>query len=178
MSHSPSRRFRHRIGALGLPLLAGFGIVLAGWDLVGHLRRESVSQLVFGAGSGPAHPAPGPEWTAVLVFTPAECPGLMTVVDRLNQISSIRLKVQGLLVVDPRRFPGWRDLITANAIVFPVGLADPARAQRALETAGDLRTPVMLLFDRRNELRLTSNLADRPELVSLISNAVAEDKRP
>jgi hypothetical protein len=172
-----SRSLPQAASLVGLWVVLGFGTVVAGWDLTNHFGRTSVEELVFGAGPGPESPAPGPEWTAVLIFTPVECPGLMAVVDRLNQLNNRRLKVRGMLMVDPGRFPGWKDLLSANQIDFPVQQVDPARGNDVLEEIGNIRTPVVALLDRKHELRLTSNLADQAELVTLIQNAVERDSR-
>lgn len=172
-----SRRIPAVASLVALWAVLGFGTVVAGWDLTNHFGRRSVEKLVFGAGPASEGPAAGPEWTAVLIFTPMECPGLMAVVDRLNRLSAPGLRVRGLLVVDPRRFPGWKDLLSANGIDFAVEQVDPARGEDMLREIGDMRTPVVALFDRRHELRLTSDLADQAELVGLIQNAVERDSR-
>lgn len=173
---SPAPRLSGSASLLWFSLVCGFGAVVAGWDLTNHFGGATVEELVFGEADEPYHAA-RTEWTAVLIFTPMECPELMSVVDRLNQLNLRHLRVRGLLLVEPRRFPGWKDLLAANLIAFPVRQVDPSSGNRALKLMGNMRTPVLALFDRKQELRLTSDLADRPDLVNLIRQAVELDSR-
>jgi hypothetical protein len=158
-------------------LLLGAGLALAGWDAVGHLRAVSVQELVYAGEARDRRTEQGQGWTAALIFTPLECPGLMAVVDRLNRLAGPQLTVRGLLVVDAKAFPGWRDLIVANQIHFPVLAVSVDRGSRALAQVGNLNTPTVAIFDPDRRLRLATNLTGEEALATLIARTLQTSSR-
>jgi hypothetical protein len=159
-------------------LLLGAGLALAAWDGVGHLRANSLQQLVFAPGpNAGAVTALSDRWTVALLFTPNECPGLMVAVDRLNELAGTRAAVQGILLVDQKAFPGWQQLIVANQIHFPVAAVSVDRGTRALAQVGNLSTPTVAIFDPDRRLRLATNLTGEEALATLIARTLQASNR-
>jgi hypothetical protein len=164
-----------RVLAATLPLLLGAGLALASWDAVGHLRAVSVQELIA-EGSRAATPGDADSWTAVLIFRPLECPGMMAAVDWLNRLAGPRLSVRGLLLVDASAFPDWPDLMLANQIRFPVSAVTVDRGLRALHQLGGLGTPAIALLDPQHRLRLATNLTGDDTLAGMIARSVQESR--
>jgi hypothetical protein len=143
--------------------VVGCALALIGWQTVNRVRARSLEQLVF-SGS-----PPGRGWTIALIFTPKECPSRMDLVEHLNRLAAKRVSVRGILLVDTRRFPGWRDAIVANRIAFPVRAEPPAAATPALEALGGLPTPVLAVYDSVHRLRLVTDLADGESVDHLLA---------
>lgn len=83
--------------------------------------------------------------TVGLLFSPEGCAGRLDIVDSLNAAYRRGVAVVGWLTVDPYRFPGWRDLVAAQRIEFPVVPVSPARARRATAVLGQ-RAPLLLVL--------------------------------
>ena len=154
--------------------VAGCTLALLGWQGASRLRAGSLERLVF-AGS------PGPEagrWTVALIFTPKECPSRMDLVERLNQLSNPRVVVRGIMLVDTRRFPGWKDAVVANRITFPVRAESPASAGVVLQAMGGLPTPVLAVYDPMRRLRLVTDLASGASLDGLLAEIASRTTDP
>jgi hypothetical protein len=143
--------------------VVGCALAVVGWQAVNRVRARSLEQLVF-SGS-----PPGTGWTVALIFTPKECPSRMDLVEHLNRLAGKRVSVRGIMLVDTRRFPGWRDAVVANRIAFPVRAEPPAAAAAALEALGGLPTPVLAVYDSVHRLRLVTDLATGESVDQLLA---------
>jgi hypothetical protein len=150
--------------------MMGCGLALLGWQAAGHFRASSLEQLVF-----EDRPRNG-QWTAALLFRPNECPSRMELVDRLNRLKTAGVTVQGLMIIDTLAFAGWRDLIIANRISFPVRPISPARASSALARLEGLPGPVFVVFDQERRLRVATDFASEAALAAL-PGRIASEKR-
>jgi len=165
-----------RPGPAILYFLAGSALALWSWQTVSRFRASSLEDLVFAGKPDP------PGWTVALIFTPKECPSRMDLVERLNRAAGTEVSVRGIMLVDPRRFPGWRDAAVANGITFPVRAESPAAAAQALEPLGGLPTPVLAVYDSAHRLRLVTDLASGESvdrlLAQITSNASGASPSP
>ena len=158
-------------------LLLGAVLALVSWDAASHLGAVSVRDLVYAGQAGRSVAGGDDRWTAALVFTPVECPGLMAVVDRLNELAGPHLTVRGFLLVDEDAFPGWQKLVHANQIRFPVRAIAVDRGTRALSRIGILSTPAVAIFDPRRRLRLATDLTGEVALATLIERTIQPSSR-
>lgn len=149
---------------LFLLVVAGLGLALLGWQAADRFRARSLARLVFAGTPDRTEP----HWTVAFLFTPRECAGRMALAERLGQISDPRVSVRGVLLVDQDRFPGWRDLVAANRIRFPVHAVSPQTGYRALHRLGELATPTLAVFDPQRRLRLITDLAGAESLDALV----------
>lgn len=154
---------RQQAGPAILYFLAGSLLALLSWLTVSRFRASSLEDLVFAGNPDPA------DWTVALIFTPKECPSRMDLVERLNRAAGTEVSVRGIMLVDPRRFPGWRDAAVANGITFPVRAESPAAAAQALEPLGGLPTPVLAVYDSARRLRLVTDLASGESVDRLLA---------
>jgi hypothetical protein len=157
-----------------LYVLVGIGLALLGWLAVDRLRAGPLERLVFPGGE--AKPESG--WTIAFIFTPRECPTRMELVERLNQVSDRRVVVRGIMLVDSRRFAGWRDVVAANQIGFPVRAVSPQTGYAALQRLGGLPTPLLAVFDRQHRLRLVTDLAHGQTFDTLLHEIAARAAQP
>lgn len=162
---------RQHLGSAILYFLAGSALALLSWQTVSRFRARSLEDLVF-AGKYPAG------WTVALIFAPKECPNRMDLVERLNRAVGTEVSVRGIMLVDPRRFPGWRDAALANGITFPVRVESPAAAAQALEPLGGLPTPVLAVYDPTHRLRLVTDLASGESVDRLLAQVTSRAPAP
>ena len=85
------------------------------------------------------------EPTQLVFMRPRDCPEALNVVDSV--IGPADRRIVGVIVVDRRNMPTWRDLAAANRIPFPVIDMPPSRARAALSRIGSAKTPVVVRWD-------------------------------
>lgn len=157
-------------GLRAAQFMVGCALALVGWRAAGYFRASSLEQLVFGD-----RPRSG-QWTVAILFRPDECPSRMELVDRLNRLKASGISVQGLMIIDTMAFPGWRDLIIANRISFPVRPITPTRAQSVLAGLEGLPSPIFVVFDPERRLRAATDFAAEAALAALPIQ-IATEKR-
>lgn len=159
-----------------LPLLrslaCGALIGVAGWRGVARLVRQGQPQRLLELAADAAPGNAGTGVTIVFLFRPNECPKLMSVIELLNRIPPSRARVVGALTVEEYRFPGWRELIDAEEIHFPVIRLDPGQVRSAVGHLGYGRGPLLMLFDRDGRVvHITAGLEQR-DLADLLDRII------
>jgi hypothetical protein len=166
--------FPRPVRAIGAPVLAvawrlalGLALAASAWGLTRSTARGTPGGRLLAAVGH--RPRPG-HATVVLLFGSAECPKRMELVELLNRLHDRGVGVEGLLMVDPHNFPGWRDLIHANGIAFPVRPI-PLRTGSAIATAvGYHRTPVVVVYDSLARMELATDLPEQGALAAFLES--------
>jgi hypothetical protein len=154
-------------------LLLGAATAAAGWR--GAESWLTLTRPAALLSSLPRSPVAGP--TLLFLFGPAECPSRLEQLDVLNRLDRTRVRVVGRLMVNPYDFPGWRDLVRAQRILFPVFPVSRTRVRLATAALGYTRTPLLLLFDSSNRLRYATDDPADPGLGPML-RALADSSTP
>jgi hypothetical protein len=155
-----------------LSFLAGSVLVVLSAEAVSRIGSNSLHQLVF------RDAEPAQRWTVGLIFHPKECPARMDLVERLNRMARSGVDVRGVLVVDRRRFENWQDLVRANRLAFPVHPERPGTVALALRGFEGLPTPILVVYDPQQQLRLATDLTTGPALDQLLAEVARSAPDP
>lgn len=145
--------------SLALGLLLGY----AGWQGAEYLVREGRPARLLERAVATAPDTPKSGLTAVFLFRPEECPGLMNVVDLLHDMELEGVRVVGALMVEEYRLPDWHLLVAAQRIRFPVFRLDPAKARASVASLGYGGGALLVVFDGEGKIVLATDTLDRPD---------------
>jgi hypothetical protein len=166
----PRRAFRSLFASLACGALLG----VAGWRGVTYLEQEARPARLLELAERVAPHSPRGSTTVLFVFGPNECPKLMSVIELLNRMGRSRVRIVGALTVEEYRFPGWRELIEAEEIAFPVMRIDPGRVRAALAPLGYGSGPLLLIFDPEGRVIHVSTGLEQPGLAALLARVIEQ----